>query len=316
MPKNMLSEVEQLRIKIRRRDRFRTFYPLHLMVVPALVFAVVFSYLPMYGIVIAFQRYNITRSIWENQNWVGLANFRFIMNNPDFFRALRNSFIIASLKVTTLIIVPVTFSLLLNEVRSPLFKKSIQTAIYLPHFLSWIVLSSILLTVLSPSRGFVNTFIQWMGFNPIFFLGDAKWFRFTLVITELWKEFGWGTIVYLAAISAVSPELYEAALMDGANKFQQMRYVTLPGISHIVILMTVLALGRILNAGFDQVFNLYSPLVYETGDILETLVYRVGLTQSNFHVSTAIGLFRSVVALVLISISYYAADKLTGYRVF
>jgi len=286
------------------------------MVLPAVVFAIIFSYLPMYGIVIAFQRYNITKSIFENQNWVGLRNFEYIFNNHDFWRALRNSFTIAIMKVTTGIIVPVTFSLLLNEVRSSKFKKSIQTAIYLPHFLSWIVLSSILITVLSPSRGFINMFITALGFKPIFFLGDAKWFQFTLVVTELWKEFGWGTIVYLAAISAVSPELYEAALMDGANKFQQMRYVTLPGISHIIVLMTVLALGRVLNAGFDQVFNLYSPLVYETGDILETLVYRVGLTQSNFHVSTAIGLFKSVVALALIGVSYYIADKTTGYRVF
>jgi len=311
-----VSEAERLRLQIRKRDRFRTFYPLHLMLVPAVVFAIIFSYIPMYGIVIAFQRYNITKSIFENQNWVGLRNFTYIFNMPDFWRALRNSFIIATLKITTGIIVPVTFSLLLNEVRLPAFKKSIQTAIYLPHFLSWIVLSTILITVLSPSRGVINMFIQSLGLKPVFFLGDARWFRFTLVITELWKEFGWGTIVYLAAISGVSPELYEAAVVDGANKIQQMRHITLPGISHIIVLMTVLALGRVLNAGFDQVFNLYSPLVYETGDILETLVYRVGLVQSNFHVSTAIGLFKSVVSLVLIGVSYYIADRTTGYRPF
>ncbi|HHY81435.1 MAG TPA: sugar ABC transporter permease, partial [Clostridiales bacterium] len=222
----------------------------------------------------------------------------------------------AFMKIIMGIIVPVTTALLLNEVLHNTYKRIIQTIIYLPYFLSWVILSGILITILSPSEGIVNQLLGYIGIPPIFFLGDEKVFPFTLVITDVWKNFGFGTIVYLSALTAIDPNLYEAALIDGANRWQQTKYITLPGISTTIILLSVLSIGNILNAGFEQVFNLYSPSVYKTGDILDTLVYRMGIQSYQFGTATAIGLMKSVVALILIAVSNKAAHKIAGYRVF
>jgi len=192
----------------------------------------------------------------------------------------------------------------------------VQTIVYLPHFLSWVILSGIFLDVLSPSSGLVNQALGWFGVEPIFFVGNADWFPYVLVATHSWKEFGWGTIIYLAAFTGISPSLYEAAIMDGAGRWKQTIYITLPGILPIIVLMATLSLGNVLNAGFDQVFNLYSPSVYETGDILDTMVYRLGLIDYQFGVSTAVGFFKSVVSLVLMSVSYALAYRFAHYRIF
>lgn len=289
--------------------------PLHLMIIPGVICSFIFSYIPMLGIVMAFQKFVPARGIFKSK-WVGMANFEYIFMLPNFFQVLWNTVFIAVMKIVAGLIVPVIFALLLNEISKAAFKKTIQTIIYFPYFLSWVLLGGILIDILSPSSGILNSFLGTFGIEPIYFLGNEKWFPFTLVITDTWKNFGYGTIVYLAALTGIDPTLYEAAMIDGANRWKQLLNVTLPGILPIVTLMTVLSLGNVLNAGFEQVFNLYSPQVYSTGDIIDTLVYRIGLIDAQYSVATAIGLFKSVISFVLIVISNKLANKYAGYRVF
>lgn len=285
------------------------------MVLPGLILVLIYSYGPMFGIVIAFQKFMPARGIFDSP-WSGLDNFRYVLDMPDSMRVLRNTVIIAFLKIVAGLIVPIIVSLLLNEVRKELFKRGIQTLIYLPHFLSWIILGGILIDILSPSTGIVNQALSWAGIEPIFFLGDNSWFRPVLVISDVWKEFGFNTIVYLAALTSISPALYEAAIVDGAGRWKQTWHITLPGMMPIIVLLTTLSLGNVLNAGFDQVFNLYSPQVYESGDIIDTFVYRIGLVDAQYGVATAVGLFKSVVSFIFISVSYYLAYRLAHYRIF
>ncbi|MBO9610431.1 MAG: sugar ABC transporter permease, partial [Paenibacillaceae bacterium] len=246
----------------------------------------------------------------------GWDNFRYVFNMPGIWQVIYNTVYIAVLKIVAMMIVPIGVSLLLNEVRRASFKRGVQTLIYLPHFMSWIILGGILIDILSPTRGIVNQALGWIGLDPIFFLGDNNWFRFTLVVSDLWKEFGYSTIVYLAALTAIDPTLYEAATIDGASRWKQTWHVTLPGMLPVIVLLGTLSLGNVLNAGFDQVFNLYSPSVYASGDILDTLIYRVGLENAQYGVATAIGLFKSAVALFLISGSYFLAYRYANYRIF
>ena len=207
-------------------------------------------------------------------------------------------------------------ALLLNECISKWVKKSVQTMIYFPYFISWVILAGVFTDILSPSDGIVNNLISALGGNPIYFLGDNKYFRWTLIVTDIWKTFGYNSIVYLAAITGIDPTLYEAASVDGAGRWKQMWHITLPGISTIIILMCILNMGNILNAGFDQVFNLYSPAVYDSGDIIDTMVYRLGLQGAKFGPSTAVGLLKSVISLILISSAYFIAWKKFDYKIF
>ncbi|GGD85369.1 ABC transporter permease [Paenibacillus nasutitermitis] len=298
-----------------RLRHWRKEAPLHLMILPGLLLVVVFSYVPLFGLTMAFQKFLPGRPFFDNQ-WVGFDNFKFMWDMPDSRRVLWNTVYIACLKIVAGQIVPILIALLLNEVRKIWLKRSVQTLIYLPHFLSWIILGGILVDILSPSQGIVNQVMGVFGIDPIYFLGDNRWFPFTLVTTDLWKEFGFNTIVYLAALTGINPALYEASLIDGANRWKQTLNITLPGIMPIVILLATLSLGNVLNAGFDQVFNLYSPSVYESGDIVDTLVYRVGLGQAQYSLATAIGLLKSVVSFIMISISYILAYRLANYRIF
>jgi putative aldouronate transport system permease protein len=287
---------------------------LHAMLLPAVIITVIYSYIPMAGLVMAFQNYSPALGILRSK-WVGLDNFAYLFTMGEFIRALRNTVVIALAKIILGIIVPVVFALMLNELRSRFFQRFLQTMIYLPHFISWILLGGIFRDILSPSSGIVNMVIQFFGFEPVFFLASNRHFVGLILVTDIWKEFGYGTIIYLAALTAIDPTYYEVAYVDGANRWQQLLHITLPGITPIIVLMTTLSMGNVLNAGFDQIFNLYSPIVYETGDILDTLLYRIGLVNMQFSVSTAMGLFKSVVALILILISYRVAYKTTGYRV-
>ncbi|WP_376745622.1 ABC transporter permease [Paenibacillus sedimenti] len=289
--------------------------PLHLMILPGLVLVIIYQYIPMLGIAIAFQKYIPALGI-TGSKWIGLGNFKYVMDMPDTFQVLWNTIYIAFMKIVIGLIVPIVISLLLNELRTKFVKRGVQTLIYLPHFLSWVILGGILVDILSPSNGIVNQLIAWFGWKPIFFLGDNRWFPFVLVISHQWKEFGFSTIVYLAALTSINPSLYEAAVMDGANRWKQTWHITLPGMMPIIILMATLSMGNILNAGFDQVFNLYSPSVYDSGDIIDTLVYRLGLLDAQFGVATAIGLFKSVVSFLFISVSYWLAYRFANYRIF
>lgn len=298
-----------------RRPGFSREIPLHIMLLPSVLILAIFSYGPMFGLIMAFQDYLPTSGIFHSK-WVGLDNYKFLLSLPDTFEVLFNTVFIAVMKILANILVPVSFALLLNEIRSRIFKRTVQTLVYLPFFLSWVILGGILIDILSPSYGIVNQILQFFGIPPVFFLGNIKWFPFVLVITDAWKEFGFGTVIYLAALTGIDPTLYEASVMDGANRIRQLWHITLPGILSIVILMSVLSLGNILNAGFDQVFNLYNPLVYKSGDILDTYIYRIGMVDYQYGLAAATGLFKSVVSFVFIIISYRLADKAAGYRIF
>ncbi|MFC5405639.1 ABC transporter permease [Cohnella soli] len=293
----------------------RKYWPLHLMILPGFLLVLVYSYGPMAGLIIAFKKFMPSKGIWGSP-WIGMDNFNFVMSLPDTSQIIRNTIIIALFKIVAGLIVPITIALLLNEVRKAAFKRTIQTLVYLPHFLSWIILGGILIDILSPSQGIVNKLLGLFGIDPIFFLGDNRWFRFTLVFSDTWKEFGFSTIVYLAALTSINPVLYEAAEIDGANRWRQTWHITLPGMLPIIVLLGTLSLGNVLNAGFDQVFNLYSTPVYETGDIIDTYVFRIGIQKAQYGIATAIGLFKSVVSLVFISLSYFLAYRFANYRIF
>ena len=289
--------------------------PLHLMLIPSMLMLLIYGYLPLMGNIMAFQKFNPVKGFLGSR-WIGWENFRYVLELPDTFQVLWNTFFISAMKLAAGIIVPVFYALLLNEMRSVRYKRILQTMIYFPHFLSWVILSGILIDLLSPSTGLIGVVMKSLGLTPVYWLGDADVFPFTLVLTETWKEFGFGTIVYLAALTSIDPTLYEAGMIDGATRWQQTRYITIPGIMPTVMLMMILSMGNILNAGFDQVFNLYSPQVYRTGDILDTLVYRLGLVDIQYGVATAVGLFKSFVSFVMLAVSYFLAYKYSDYRVF
>ena len=276
----------------------------------------IFNYIPLGGIIIAFQNFNPARGLFGDNPWIGLENFEYVFSLPNTGRVSMNTLIIAVLKIVIGTAVPIIVALLLNECRNVAAKRTIQTMIYFPYFISWIILSGVLVDILSPSDGLVNDVIKAFGGEPIYFLGDNKYFQGTLVVSDVWRNFGYNSVVYLAAITGIDMALYEAASIDGANRWQQTWHVTLPGMSTIVILMVILNLGNLLNAGFDQVFNLYNPMVYSTGDILDTWVYRIGLVNLQFSLATTAGLFKSLISFVMIVLSYTAAYKFADYKVF
>ncbi|WP_276353992.1 ABC transporter permease [Cohnella caldifontis] len=295
---------------------FRYTWPLHVMLLPAVILVLLFQYLPMLGIVMAFQDFKPWTG-FTGSEWVGLDHFRSIFERKDSTQVIWNTLIIASLKIVFIIVIPVAFALLLNEIRHAVYKRTVQTLVYLPHFLSWVILGGILADLLSPQSGLVNRVLHdWFGIRPVFFLGDGNWFRFTVVASHVWKEFGYGTIIYLAALAGINPSLYEAAEVDGASRLQQTLYVTLPSLVPIIVVCTTLELSNILNGGFDQIFNLYNPMVYAKGDIIDTFVYRVGILDQQMSFSAAIGVFKSVVSLVLITAVYRIAHKVANYRIF
>lgn len=287
---------------------------LYAMIIPALVLLAVFAYFPMYGTVIAFQKFNPGLGFFRSP-WVGLANFERLFDSPTFPRVIGNTMIIAISQMLVGQFSAVFLALSLNEIRIIWFKRFMQNLLYMPHFLSWVVLGGILMEILSPF-GIVGKAQTAMGMEPIIFLGSNDWFRPTLVITNLWKEVGWGTIIYLAALTGVDPEIYEAAAIDGANRFQRIWHISIPSILTTIVLIASLNLGNVMQANFEQVFMLYNPTVYQTGDIIDTYVYRMGLIQAEFGISAAAGLFKSLIGFLLIIFSYRLADKYAGYKIF
>ena len=268
----------------------------------------------MFGIVIAFENFKPAKGFFGSE-WVGLKWFRYMFLLPDTKEIFCNTLIIAVGKIVLKLIVPLIFAILLSEVPGKHFRKFVQTVTYMPHFLSWVILAGILTNFLS-LEGAVNSLIELFGGEPVQFLASNEWFRKILIISDTWKGFGYNSIVYLAAIMNIDPQLYEAAAMDGAGRFKRILHVTLPGMLPIIMLMLTLSLGSVLSAGFDQTFNLYSPVVYRTGDIIDTWVYRSGLLGYQYSLATAVGLLKSVVSTILIVISYKLADKFAGYRLF
>ncbi|WP_228745039.1 sugar ABC transporter permease [Paenibacillus sp. S150] len=283
------------------------------MLLPAVLVALVFKYAPMPGIVIAFQDFKPWQGI-SGSSWVGWSNFELIFSMHDSRQVILNTLIISCLKIAFGLVVPVIFALLLNEIRQMGLKRSIQTLVYLPHFMSWVILGGILLDLLS-LEGIVNQMLSFFHIQPVMFLSEGNWFRFTVILSDLWKEFGFSAIVFLASLSGINPALYEAAEIDGAGRMKQTFYITLPSMLPIIVVVFTLSLGNMLNANFDQIYNLINSLVLDKGDIIDTFVYR-SFQEGQYSLSTAVGLFKSVIGFIMIGGGYYSAYKWANYRIF
>ena len=286
---------------------------LSLMFIPVIVYFFIFKYIPMGGIVIAFKNYKISQGIWGSA-WCGMDNFTKAFATPTFARAVRNTLEISGLKLLFGFPAPIILALMLNEVTHVRFKKTVQTITYLPHFLSWVVLAGMFQQLLSPNNGAVNAVLkQVFGMkDSIYFLGSNQYFRGTLIVTDIWKNVGWSSILYLATISGIDPSLYEAATVDGASRWQCTRYITIPSLVSTIVIMLILSIGSIMDAGFDQVFNLYNSAVYQTGDIIDTYVYRYGIGDMKYSLATAVGLFKNVIAFVLVVGTNLITRKISG----
>lgn len=293
--------------------QFAATWRLHLMLVPAVIIALIFKYAPMPGIIIAFQDFKPWQGI-SGSSWVGWSNFELIFSMHDSRQVILNTLIISCLKIAFGLVVPVIFALLLNEIRQMGLKRSVQTLVYLPHFMSWVILGGILLDLLS-LEGIVNQLLSFFHMQPVMFLSEGNWFRFTVILSDLWKEFGFSAIVFLASLSGINPALYEAAEIDGAGRMKQTLYITLPSMLPIIVVVFTLSLGNMLNANFDQIYNLINSLVLDKGDIIDTYVYR-SFQEGQYSLSTAVGLFKSVIGFIMIGGGYYSAYKWANYRIF
>jgi putative aldouronate transport system permease protein len=289
---------------------------LYFFLIPGLILVAIFNYTPMAGVVIAFKNYDIfagrtpIESIIKSE-WVGLDHFKALFSNSDFLNAFENTLIISMYKIVFLFPIPIVLAVMITDIKALWYKKAIQTILYLPHFLSWIVVTALFIQILGP-YGAVNNWLKSVGVieHSVAFFGNNDIFRGLVVISAGWKEVGWNAIIYIAAITGINPQLYEAAKMDGANKLQQVFYITIPSIANTIVMLFILRIGAILDAGFDQIFNMYSYVVYDKGDILSTLVYRSGIGQQNYSFATAVGLFNSVVALIMVLGGNYLSRKI------
>lgn len=287
-------------------------WQLHLLLLPGLIVIFIYCYIPLYGVVIAFQKFTPAKGFASP--WVGFNNFNFLFRQPNFVRTIWNTLYIAVFKLLLTQLVSIVFALMLNDLKHSGLKRTIQTVVYLPNFLSWVILASMLTDILS-TTGLLNQILGLFGIAPVSFLGNPKIFPWTMIVSEIWKSFGYGAIIYLAALTNVDPGLFEAAALDGANHWKQVLHITLPSIMPTIVLMSLLSLGSLLNAGFDQIYNLYGPAVYETGDIIDTYMYRLGMKDAQYSLGTAVGLFKSAVSCVLICLSYWAADRFANYKI-
>ncbi len=313
----MTSAGSRMLLPIKRHKKsVRTDYMLCAMLIPGFIYLGIFEFAPLFGLVIGFQDFKLSTGVF-NSGWKGLDNFRYIFTMyPGFWNIVKNTVEIALLKLCFGFTAPILVSLMLHEVTNSTYKRTIQTLVYIPHFVSWVILAGILRSMLDPDNGLVNHIIKLLGGTPVYFLGSNATFRGVLVVSDVWKGFGWGTIIYMAALTGIDPALYEAATIDGANRLQRAIHITLPGILPIIMLNLILSIPGILNAGFDQIFNLYNERVYKTADVLDTFIYRLGILDSQYALSTAIGMVKSVIGSVLLICSYKIAEKAVGYKVF
>ncbi|MCC3373613.1 sugar ABC transporter permease [Cohnella sp. REN36] len=272
---------------------------LWLLFLPCLIYYLVFRYAPMFGLVITFKNYNLFKGVW-NSDWVGLKYYRLFLNNPDFWPLMRNTFLLGLYRLIFGFPAPIILALLLNELRKAAFKRFVQTVSYLPHFISNVIVASMVIMFLSPTGGLVNNILSGLGFEPIHFMNKPEMFRGIYVLSEIWQHIGWETIIYLAALTAVDPQLYEAASIDGASRLRKIWHVTLPGISSAIVITLILNIGQVLEIGFEKVYLMQNPAIYDTADIISTYVYRIGLLQGNFSYGSAIDLFMGIISLIFI----------------
>lgn len=285
----------------------RRYWPLYLMALPGFTFFVLFKYVPLGGSVIAFQDYMIFKG-FSGSPWVGLKHFEAFFQYSNFWRVLRNTLIIGLNNIIFVFPIPVLLALLFNEIRNVLYKRSLQTIYYMPHFFSWVIIAGITFDVLS-HNGIINAFRGWLGYEPILFMQQEQYFRAIVVLTSIWRDCGWGTIVLLAAIAGIPPEVYESATMDGAGRIRQIFHITLPLIMPTVIILLLLNLGNFIDLSFEQIYNLLTPMTFAVGDVIDTYVYRVGIIEGQYSATTAIGLFQSVVGFLLIIAFNWLANK-------
>ncbi|ANE48982.1 sugar ABC transporter permease [Paenibacillus swuensis] len=283
---------------------------LYLMLIPFIAFYVLFAYKPMYGLLMAFQDYSIFKGI-SGSEWIGLENFKTFLESEAFIRCLRNTLLINGYSLIFAFPVPIILALMLNELKNQTFKKTVQTMTYMPHFISTVVIVGIVTQFLAPSNGLVNILLDKFGFEKIYFLVEADYFRSIFISMNVWKEAGFNAIIYIAALAGINQDLYEAARMDGANRFKQMIHVTLPGILPTIMIMFILKLGQLLEVGAESIILLYQPATYETADVISTYVYRVGLQEGHHGLATAVGLFDSVIGLILVISANYLSKKYT-----
>lgn len=289
---------------------FKKYKALYFIALPGILYFIIFKYIPLLGSIIAFKDYNIFKGIIDSE-WVGLKYFTGLFTNPDSFRVLKNTLLLAFYDILVFP-TPLILALLLNELRIVLYKRIIQTIIYMPHFLSWVIISGIFIGVLSPSNGIVNQVIEWLGASPIYFMGSEIFIRPILILSNVWQSVGWGTIIYLAALTAISPELYEAARVDGANRWKQTIHITIPAVLPTFTVLFLLSIGNFLDFGFERVYTFLNPLNRVNGEVLDTYIYDVGLRQGQYSFTTAIGLLKSVVGLGLIMFANSLSKWITG----
>ncbi len=282
---------------------------LYLMLIPAIIYFIIFNYAPMYGILIAFKDFSFKKGIWGS-DWIGIENFRYMFQLDNFYTVFKNSILLSLLRILFTFPIPILLALLLNDIKSSKYQKVMQTLFYLPHFVSWVVIGGILINFLSPVSGIINILIQSLGGEPIFFLAENKYFKPIVILTSIWKDSGWGTIIYLAAITGISSDLYEAAKIDGANKLKCLRYITLPSIKSTVVIMLILRLGSIMNNGFEQIFILQNSKNLGVSEVFETYTYRLGLLGGRYSFATTVGLFTSVIGIVFLLVSNKIANKM------
>ncbi len=295
-----------------RANRFKIYlrnnYILYLFLLLPIAYFVIFKYGPMYGILVAFKDYNIFQGVWASP-WIGLDAFKEIFAMPQFIQALRNTFLLNFLDLLFGFPAPIILAILLSETKIPLFKKVSQTVLYLPHFLSWVIIGSISLQLFAPESGLVNIILGKLGFEAVPFLTDPTVWLGTYVVLGIWQNVGWGTIIYLAAIAGINQELYEAAVVDGASRLRKIWHITLPGLKPTIIILLILQMGRMLQIGFDRPYVIGNNFVMQYADVISTFVYRIGLKSFQFTIATAVGLFQSVVGLIFLLVTNYIADK-------
>ena len=300
--------------ELSKKLKLKKTWQLHVMMVPIVVLLVIFCYVPMIGIVVSFQDYLPTKGFFGSP-WVGLDNYRFLFSLNDFFQIIRNTLIISGGKILLGLIISIFFAIMLYESNMRIMKNVVQTSVFLPYFLSWVVLGGIFIDIFS-LEGVVNRIISFLGIEPVMFMGHPIWFVIVIIITDVWKVYGYNMIVFYAAIMGIDTALYESATIDGAGRIRQGFAITLPSIAPMIVVMGMLSLGNILNAGFDQIFNMYNPTVMSTADILDTYIYRMGVVSGQYSFATAVGFFKSIVAMILIVTSNWAAKRFAGYRIF
>lgn len=295
------------KLKIKRKMSFKNELPIFLILLPGMILVLIFNYLPIYGVIIGFQDFKPFKGILGSE-WVGFKHFKFFLTDSDFWRVIKNTLIINLYSILVDMPIPLIFALLINELKLLKTKKVFQTISYLPHFISWVIAAGMITAMLSPTSGVLNIFLsKCFGIEPIYFLANPKYFRSILVFSGVWKGFGMSSVYYLAAISSIDTQLYEATRIDGGNRWHQMWHITIPGVKNMFIILLILKVGRLMNIGFEQVFLLYNPLVYDVGDVISTYTYRLGIEQTQYSLTTAIGFTQSIINFILV----YSTNKLS-----